>query len=173
MKKTVNIFLSIIFLSQLSCGRIKNKSKELVHKTTEKISERADDLEDKVIPKFDPETPDSKYNKKRFKDFLKVPVTEDVKNIYCSSDAIGIDASYQFAFNCSRTTADNIIKNLELKIDKSKESGGYGIHHDFNWWDLEKIKLLDLYSYNFENNYFRCFWYDELEQKGYFFDYDM
>ena len=68
---------------------------------------------DKISPKFDAYHPDTEFNKKRFKDFLKVALSPDIKNIYCFDDAIGIDADYQFSFNCNKSTAELIRKRNE------------------------------------------------------------
>ena len=107
MKNLILITFAIILSFQFSCNRIKNKGEELVDKTKAKVIDKSNDLIDKVSPKFDTNKADTKYNKKRFLDFLKVEITPDIKNIYCFDDAIGIDASYQFSFNCNdKTVAD-------------------------------------------------------------------
>lgn len=61
---------------------------------------------DKIHPPFDHHKPDTDNNKKRFIDFIKIEITQDVKNIYCFDDAIGIDGDYMFAFNCKTSTSE-------------------------------------------------------------------
>src|SRR5690554_3575712 len=113
MKQTIYISTIIFALTIVSCDRIKNKGQELADKTEEKVKVKSKDLVDKVVPHFDAYKPDTKFNKERFKDFLQVDITPDIKNIYCFDDAIGIDADYMFSFNCDTTTARKIIERSE------------------------------------------------------------
>lgn len=158
MKHRIYLIASFFLLMHAACNRIKNKSQELA---------------DKVAPKFDAHKPDTKSNKKRFVEFLKVNLTSDIKNIYCFDDAMGVDADYMFSFNCNKTTANKIIDTLNLKLDKETTDYAFGIQHDFEWWDKKKIEKLDLYSWHDEHQYFKYFWYDSNEQKAYYFDYDL
>lgn len=156
-----------------SCDRIKNKGQELADKTEIKVKDKSKDLVDKVIPHFDAYKPDTKFNKEQFKDFLKVDLTPDIKNIYCFDDVIGIDADYMFSFNCDTTTARKIIEKHQLKFDKKTTDYAFGLQHDFDWWDKKKIEKLDLYSWQGDRQYFKYFWYDKTEQKAFYFDFDM
>ena len=174
MKQTLYILTFISAMTIISCNRIKNKGQELADNTKEKVKDKSKDLVDKVIPHFDAYRPDTKFNKERFKDFLQVDLTEDIKNIYCFDDAIGIDADYQFSFNCDSVTAGRIIKKHQLKLDKTSTNYGFGLQNDFEWWDKKKIEKLDLYTWqNADHRYFKLFWYDKTEQKAYYFDYDI
>lgn len=164
----------ILFSTLLpSCHKIKSKTKELANQTESSAKEKSKDITDKVIPHFDAYQPDTKYNKERFKDFLQVELTPDIKNIYCFDDAIGIDADYQFAFNCDSSTARRIIEKHLLTLDKETSDYAFGLQNDFSWWDKKKIEKLDLYSWKGEKQYFKYFWYDAKEQKAYYFDFDM
>ena len=173
MKQTFYILTIISALTIVSCDRIKNKGQELADETEEKVKEKSNDLVDKVVPHFDAYQADTKFNKERFKDFLQVDLTADIKNIYCFDDAIGIDADYMFSFNCDTTTARKIIEKHKLKLDKTTTDYAFGLQHDFEWWDKKKIEKLDLYSWQGEHQYFKYFWYDKTEQKAYYFDFDM
>ena len=173
MKQTIYISIIIFALILVSCDRIKNKGQELADKTEEKVKDKSEDLVDKVVPHFDAYNPDTKFNKERFKDFLKVDLTSDVKNIYCFDDAIGIDADYMFSFNCDTTTTSKIIEKHQLKLDKVTTDYAFGLQHDFDWWDKKKIEKLELYSWQGEHQRFKYFWYDKTEQKAYYFDFDM
>ena len=173
MKQTIYISTIIFALTIVSCDRIKNKGQELADKTEEKVKNKSKDLVDKVVPHFDAYKPDTKFNKERFKDFLKVDLTPDIKNIYCFDDAIGIDADYMFSFNCDTTTARKIIEKHQLKLDKETTDYAFGLQHDFEWWDKKKIEKLVLYSWQGDHQYFKYFWYDKTEQKAYYFDFDM
>jgi hypothetical protein len=158
-----------LFVALIACNRINKKANAIAEKTTNK----KDALVDKVFPRFDAYQPDTKYNKWRFKEFLKVEITPDVKNIFCYGDAIGIDAKYQFAFNCSKETATRIIEKHSLKPDTSTTDPGYNLQTPFEWWPISKIKTLKFYSFVGEHSYYKYFWYDPKEQKAYYFDFDM
>ena len=173
MKHTIFITTIIFVLTTISCKQIKNKGQEFVNKTEQKVKEKSIDFVDKVFPRFDAYQSDTKFNKKRFKDFLQVELTSDIKNIYCFDDAIGIDADYMFSFNCDSTTAIKIIEKHQLILNKEITDYAFGLQNDFDWWDKKKIEKLDLYSWQGENQYFKYFWYDKTEQKAYFFDFDM
>jgi hypothetical protein len=174
MKQIFYFFTIISTLSIVSCESFKNKGQALIEKTEEKVENKSKDLVDKVFPSFDADKADTKFNKKRFKDFLQVDLTEDIKNIYCFDDAIGIDADYQFSFNCDSTTAKRIIAKHKLKLNKVSTNYSFGLQNDFEWWDKKKIEKLDLYTWqNEDNRYFKLFWYDKTEQKAYYFDYDI
>lgn len=131
---------------------------------------------DSILPSFDSDVADTDSNKKNFKNFLKVDITPDVKNILCFDDAIGQDADYMFAFNCDSLTAKNIIKEHLLTRDSVSHNSGSGLQHDFPWWDKEKLKTVPTYSWNSEGegkNLHKLFWYDEKDGKAYYFEYDM
>lgn len=157
--RVIILFCGLTILSTCySCTWVKNKIKKQT---------------DNVFPRFDHDKPDTDNNKKRFKDFIKVELTSDVKNIYCFNDEIGIDVDYMFAFNCDSTTSNNIIKKHELKLDTVNTECGFGMQHDFDWWDKERIAELPKYSWTNGEQYFKYYWYDEENEKAYFFDFDM
>lgn len=156
-----------------SCGRITDKGKELVDKVENKVRNTSNDLVDKVVPRFDPYNPDTKFNKERFKEFLKVELSPDVKRLYCFDDAVGIDADYMFSFKCDSTTASKIIQKHQLKRDKQTSDYAFGLQDDFTWWDKKRIEKLDLYSWQGEHGYFKYFWYDKTDCKAYYFEFDL
>ena len=111
--------------------------------------------------------------KKRLTDFINIELTPDIKNIYCFNDIIGIDADYQFSFNCNAATAKRIIGANGLKPDKETTDYAFGLQNDFEWWNKKKIERLELYSRQGDRRHFRYFWYDTREQQAYLFDFDM
>lgn len=173
MKSIYYILTIIAALSNISCDGVKNKAKELSNKTEKKVDEKAKELANKVTPQFDAYKPDTKFNKERFKDFLQVELTEDIKNIYCYDDAIGADADYQFSFNCDSFTVKRIIEKHQLTLNKETDDFAFGLQNDFEWWDKKKIKNLYLYSWKGDHEYHKYFWYDSTEQKAYYFDFDL
>ncbi|QHT72162.1 hypothetical protein GXP67_25140 [Rhodocytophaga rosea] len=130
-------------------------------------------MSDTIFPQFDPAKPDSDNNKIRFKDFIQVEITPDVKNIYCFDDVIGIDQDYMFSFNCSQATSDKIIEKHHFIADTLNLDNGFGIQHDFEWWDKDRIEQLQKYSWTDGKHYHKYYWYDLQAQKAYFFDFDM
>jgi hypothetical protein len=170
VNRSIIILLAVsIFL--LACNRIK-EGRDKLKDVPEKVKGKASELKDEILPTFDAHQPDTKANKKRFSDFLKVELTPDIKNIYCYGDAIGIDASYQFSFDCDTATVSRIISINQLSLDTLGRNDGSGISREFEWWNMQTISRLQLYSWN-KGSYFKNFWYDEAEGKAYFLDYDM
>lgn len=173
MKQTACLVSILLVLMCSSCERIFNKGRELAGKTEEKVKHKAEDVVDKLSPRFDAYKPDTKFNQERFRDFLKVEFTPDIKKIYCFDDAIGIDADYQFSFNCDTATLRRIMEKHQLTLDQETTDYAFGLQHDFDWWDKKKIEKLPLYSWKGEHQYFKYFWYDPIDQKAYYFDFDM
>jgi len=178
MKRLIHISTILILTNGLiSCGRIRNKSEQVIEnvkeKTKKELREQTQKVIDKVYPPFDHDKPDTENNRKRFADFLKLKITPDVKNIYCFDDAIGIDADYMFAFNCNEMTSKKIIGINKLTIDTLNSDNGFGMQHDFEWWDKDKIEKIKKYSWTDGNQYFKYYWYDKENEKAYFFDFDM
>ncbi|PZE15580.1 hypothetical protein DNU06_17345 [Putridiphycobacter roseus] len=148
---------------------MKNKSEQV----TDKVKEKTKKVVDKVFPSFDCDQADTENNRSRFAEFLKIRITPDVKNIYCFDDAIGIDADYMFAFNCNATTSKQIINTHNLIVDTVNSDNGFGMQHDFEWWDKKRIENLQKYSWTDGNQYFKYYWYDSENEKGYYFDFDL
>lgn len=167
----------LIVLLALSCDRIKRKGEYVIEKTGKKVKSVAErqtrKVADVVFPQFDPGKSDSDNNKSRFKDFIQVEITPDVKNIYCFDDAIGIDQDYMFSFNCSQLTSEKIIAKHHLTVDILNSDNGFGMQHDFEWWNKARIEQLQKYSWTDGKQYHKYYWYDPHEQKAYFFDFDM
>jgi hypothetical protein len=167
------ICLFALFLVLNSCENVKRKGAEMANETEQKVKDRSRDLLDKVHPRFDADQADTEYNKERFRDFLRVELTADVKYIYCFASEMGIDAAYQFSFTCDTATVQRIILQHQLKRDPETTDFGFAIQRDFEWWDKKKIGLLPLYSWNIEARYFKYFWYNARERKAYYFEFDL
>ena len=173
MLKSIYGLVFCLALLGLSCNKVQQKGQALVDKASEKVQNKASALRDRIAPRFDAYTPDTRYNKARFKDFLQVELSPDIKNIYCHNDAIGIDADYQFSFNCKPNTAQRIIEKHQLTLDSLNTDFAFGLQDDFDWWDKQQIEKLDLYTWHDGDQYFKYFWYDSQQQKAYFFDFDL
>jgi len=164
--------LSLTFLFG-SCNNAKKKAEDSAEKIKKKIIEKKDKLIDEVMPIFNSDVPDTKSNKKRFKEFLKTEATADVKNLYCYDDAIGIDADYQFAFTCNDSTIQKIITNLGLTKTVKENIIGLSFASDFPWWDTAHINRLEPYWKKGEHETYWYLWFDEKTKKAYFFTFDM
>jgi hypothetical protein len=178
MKLTLKIpTLSILVFVLTSCDRVERKAEQITEKAKDKTKETVERQTDKVVhkifPPFDHDKPDTENNKKRFKDFLKIEITPDVKNIYCFDDPIGIDTDYMFSFDCDSSTSKKIIEVNNLKVDSINEDNGFNMQHDFNWWNKKRIAKLKKYSWTNGDRYFKYYWYDKENGKAYFFDFDM
>lgn len=175
MTRALTLYILVIGL--LACDRVKQKTEQLTEqakeKTKEQLEKQAQKVVDKVFPPFDHDKPDTQNNQKRFKDFLQIEITPDIKNIYCFDDAIGIDADYMFSFECSSSTSNEIIEVHGLTIDTVNADNGFGLQHDFDWWDKKRIAELKKYSWTNGDRHFKYYWYDEENGKAYFFDFDM
>ena len=171
------IFTLIILILILACGRVKQKTEQIAdtvkERTKTQIKKQSQRIIDKVFPPFDYDMPDTENNKKRFRDFLKIDLTPDIKNLYCFDDAVGIDADYMFSFNCDLSTSNKIIKVNGLTLDTINLDNGFGLQSDFKWWDKKRIKQLQKYSWTNGEQYFKYYWYDSENRKAYFFDFDM
>lgn len=160
-----------------SCDEIYNKTEEVAKKvkkeTEEQIQKQSQKVKEKLYPTFDHDKPDTENNKKRFKDFIKVKITDDVRNIYCYDDAVGIDSDYMFSFYCSSETSEKIKEKHDLTMDTLNSDDGFGMQDEFDWWDKDRIKELDKYSWTNGDQYYKYYWYDEENGKAYFFDFDI
>lgn len=173
-KKRLFILAIVLFLISFSTGLYTlyfgfQKSKE-------KTTQIAKNAVEKVFPTFDSEIPDTETNKKNFRNFIKVDITPDVKNIYCFDDAIGQDADYMFSFSCNSKTAERIIELHQLIKDSIRGNNSKGLQHDFFWWDKNMIDKLESFSWNSNTegkNFHKLFWYDDEQQKAYYFEYDL
>lgn len=172
------VFYIFISLCLLSCIRIRNKTEQVTKrieaKAKREVSNGIEQIVNKIYPPFDHDQPDTENNKQRFSDFLQIEITPDIRNIYCFDDAIGLDADYMFAFNCNFYTSQKIIETHQLKLDSVNSDNGFGLQHDFEWWDKERLAQLDKYIWTDESQrYFKYYWYDSVNEKAYFFEFDL
>ena len=151
-----NLLLTILAtLTLISCERVKQKSA---------------DLSDKVLAKFDPIHPDTRFNKKRFIEFFGFSPTQDVRELYCYSDRLGIDASYYFSFKCHERTVHRIKEALKLTND-STSSGLNGFDLKYSWWDNDRIDTIKPLTRQ-DGSVYWYLWYDKENEKVYFLTFD-
>ncbi|HEY0742400.1 MAG TPA: hypothetical protein VGD40_13090 [Chryseosolibacter sp.] len=156
MRTRVTILLWTIFTTSTLVG-------------CEKIKRKSDDLSDKVVAKFDPINPDTRFNKKRFAEFFGFTPAEDVTNLYCYSE-LGADASYYFSFKCNETTLKKIKEGLKLTND-STSIGLTGFDLNYAWWDKDKIEAIKPLTRQ-DGSLYWYLWYDRKNGHVYFLTFD-
>jgi hypothetical protein len=173
--------LTLAFLLTLfSCDRIKrkgdavvDKTKRTVSQTTQKISDKKNQLVDNVFPTYDNGKADTENNKKRFKEHLQVDLTSDVKDIYAYGDFLGVDYKVLIAFTCDQTTIDKIIAVKKMQLTTSKDDDGLFFLDEFKWWDKDKIELLEPYKVGKEAEYWQYLWYDPKTGQAFYEEYSL
>ena len=142
------IYISTIALlaTFFSCNRLKKdgqeailKTKEKIGETKQKINDRKDKLVENLFPMFDKSNPDSESNKKRFKEYLKVELSKDIKNIYTFGDFIGIDYKVLISFNCDTATLNKIVSTKEMLVSTTKNDEGLLFLEEYPWWNKKVI----------------------------------
>ncbi|MDD2982930.1 MAG: hypothetical protein PHQ74_06045 [Crocinitomicaceae bacterium] len=159
--------LIILTCSFTACNRIKEEAIDVAMKTEQKVKAKSTDALDQVFPKFDAYTPDTKFNKKRFVEYLGVELSAAVKDIYCYGDFLGIDYKVLISFTCDSTTVQRIITRKKMEIT-ADEDVGLNFSEEFPWWNKERIKILKPYKYGKEDQFWEYIWYDKANKKAYF-----
>jgi hypothetical protein len=172
-KQATLVLILTLALIFASCDRLKRKGHQVIDKTKETIKDKRDVIADKIISRFDAGTPDTRFNKQRFYEFFGFYPTSDIKNLYCHSDQLGIDASYYFGFECSDNTIQKIRKDMELIPDTTNMTFSGGLNTTpTSWWDTDFIKKNRPFSKQRENLYWYL-WYDKTKNKAYFLTFDI
>lgn len=178
MKKII-LILAILF-TLFSCDRIKRKGSKIISATKEKtaearqkVSDKKDQLIDKVFPAYDYDKPDSKGNRKRFTEYLQIEPTGDVKNVYTYGDFLGADYKVLIAFSCEKATIDNIIAVKKMLLTTEKDDDGLLFGDEFSWWDKNKIELLEPYKVGKEGAYWQYLWYDPTAKQAFYEEFSM
>ncbi|PZR21375.1 MAG: hypothetical protein DI535_28400 [Citrobacter freundii] len=171
--------LPVLLLCMLSCGRIKRKSEQIADQAKEKIAEVRKNVQDKKeewIEKFNPTydyaNPDTKYNKKRFTQYLEIVPSADVKNIYAYGDFLGADYKVLISFSCDQSTIDTIIHKKGMQ-PAGRKGGGLFFSDEFPWWDKNKIDSLEAHKKGAEYEYWEYLWYDAETKRAFFEEYSM
>jgi hypothetical protein len=169
----VYILTFLIALALHSCDRIKRKSKQVANNTKATLAEKKAEFGDKLIAHYDSYKPDTKFNKRRFQEFFSFAPPADVKDIYCHADEMGIDHDYQFSFYCNSATVNKIVQNLQLTKADSSDNFSNGLWHSFPWWDSTRIVTLTPYLKKGDHETYWYLWYDQNNEKAYYFEFDM
>jgi hypothetical protein len=175
-----NYILLIVLLTTLSCDRLKrkgdqviNKTKEKAAKTKETIIKKKDELIDKVFPIYNSSKPDTDNNKKRFKEHLKIELTEDINNIYTHGDFLGIDYKVLISFNCDTATVSRIIKAKSMNLSLADHDNGLIFISEFPWWNEKVIEKIKPYKVGKEYEYWQYLWYDRKSKTAYYEEFSL
>lgn len=137
------------------------------------IRNKKNDARDKVFPIFNAGEPDTKYNKKRFEEYLEVPVTGDVKNIYCYGDFIGIDYKVLFSFSCDSVTIRHIIEKKEMAPDNDDHYSRLFFNVELPWWNQQEIDTLRPFKKGTEGELWQYLWYNKNEKRAYYEEFSL
>lgn len=171
-KSLLALALLLIFFS---CDRIKgkrdavvNKTKEAASKTREKLRQEKNNLAEKVFPIYDHGKSDTESNKKRFREYLQVAPTPDVKEVYSYGDFMGIDYKVLIAFKCDTATINNIVKVKKMSLSNEEYDHGLTFGEEFPWWDKNAIEQIQPYKVGKEYEYWEYLWYDPKTNLAYY-----
>lgn len=150
MSLRYSIICFAVLIGLFSCNRVKKKGKESLDKAEEKVAQakeklmtKKDSLTEKLIPTYDSDIADTEYNKKRFKEHLKIELTKDVKEIYAYGDFLGADYKVLLSFKCSKETLQSVVKVKGMKLSEKGNDEGLLFGEEFKWWNkraIEKIR---------------------------------
>lgn len=166
-------FLILISSWLVSCKEVKKETIETYQEAKDQFKSKIKEGLNQAFPQFDAYEADTENNKARFKEFLQVEISPDIKNIYCHADEMGIDASYQFGFHCNRHTVSKILEQHELQPNLETQTlDSRGVEDSFSWWDPSVVATLPKYTWEGENNFYKYFWYDSTAQSAYYLEFD-
>lgn len=176
--KGISLILALS-LALFSCDSINrkgdkvfDKTKEQLAETTQKIRDKKDQVIDEVFPSYDSDKPDTKNNKKRFKEHLQIEPTADIKNIYAYGDFLGIDYKVLIAFNCEQATIDKIV-NVKNMRRTTKDDIGLFFLDEFKWWNKDSVKMPEPYKVGKDAQYWQYLWYDGKTKQAFYEEYSL
>lgn len=177
----IKTILALAFLlTILSCNRVKTKGQEIVNTTKEKaietkqeIIDQKNNLADKIFPSYDSGKPDTENNKKRFTEHLTIDLTNDIKNIYCYGDFMGIDYKVLISFTCDTSTINRILRAKGMTISQKDHDSGLSFSAELPWWHKEIIERIRPYKVGKEYEYWHYLWYDKKTRTAYYEEFSM
>ena len=125
-----------------------------------------------LLAAYDTDKPDTKANRERLEDYLKIPATENVKEVYCYADFMGADYTIQLSFICDTSTLSKIIKVNSLSPD-STTSQGLNLARAFEWWNGKLIDTIPHFSSTTENELYKYLWFDSSVSKAYYLEFSL
>ncbi|MGC4103826.1 hypothetical protein [Ferruginibacter sp.] len=120
---------------------------------------------------YDIDKPDTKSNRERFKDYLKIDINENVKEVFCYADFLGADYKIQMSFKCDTATVNKIIS--VNKLYKQDFRGGRNLDNQFPWWNEKRIDSIRPYIMSIEDELYKFLWFDPQSGKAYYLEYSL
>jgi hypothetical protein len=164
----------------VACDKVERKGNHLLDKTNRKIEDakqtiidKKDSLVDKVFPRYDFDSSDTESNKKRFREHLTIPISNDIKEIYTYGDFLGIDYKVLIAFKCEKATIEKIVEVKKMKQYSVSENHAMKFSVEFKWWDQEKIDTIRPYKVGKDAEYWQYLWYDPISKQAFYEEYSL
>lgn len=173
MKHIFRILFSLLPLLMGSCERLSNKGHELYDGAKHVAKDQAKTIIDKAFPQFDPYIADSKFNRKRFEDYLKLKPGADARNIYAYADFLGIDYRVMLAFECDTSFAQKIIQTNELVLSPETDRKNLIFSTSFDWWPEDRLDTLPQFKKGEDYKYWKILWVDSNAQKAYYLEFSL
>lgn len=139
----------------------------------EAVLDQKNELIDGVFPRYDAYKADTKWNRKRFREHLKIDLTEDVTDIYAFGDFLGIDYKVLIAFNCESSTFKRIVQINGLALSNREDDRGLHFMDEFPWWNKEQIAKLKPFKAGAEHAFWKYLWYDTASKQAYYEEYSL
>ena len=150
-----------------------DKMQEKVIATKQKVVDKKDQLIDKAFAPSGFSKPDSESNKNRFKEYLNVDLTKDIKNIYSYADFFGADYKILVSFSCDTSTISKIIKSKGLTLSNDENDNGLSFGEEFPWWDKKAIENIKPFKEGKELEYWKYLWFDKERKTAYYEEFSL
>ena len=122
----------------------------------------------------DLETADTPANRGGFERHFGFVPDASVTKVYYYADELGIDASYQLSFKCSRETIKRIIEKLSLEsVPPERADSLLGPRDDLPWWNPDSIDNREFWLKEEENAYYWQLWYSDRDQTAFYLEYSV
>ncbi|MCT4615490.1 MAG: hypothetical protein N4A49_11515 [Marinifilaceae bacterium] len=171
LRKLVFYGIIILFAFNLnSCKQIKKEINKTKNTAKRAVSKQTRKVKNSFKPKnIKRQFANKSAEERKFKEFFKINMSRDIKNILYNIDIDGAAHTYMFAFECNEETCQKIILSQNLSsIDKNKLVG-ISVNHNLSWWNQELISNLPLYTDVDSTKSQKYLWYDGDNKKAYFY----
>ena len=123
---------------------------------------------------YDVDTADTQANRGGFEQHFGFVPDASVTEVYYYADELGVDASYQLSFKCSRKTVKRIIEKLSLEsVPPGRADSLLDPRDDLPWWNPDSIDNRELWLKEEENAYYWQLWYSDRDQMAFYLEYSV
>ena len=123
---------------------------------------------------YDVETADTPANRDGFERHFGFVPDASVTKVYYYADELGVDASYQLSFKCSRETVNRIIDKLSLEsVPPERADSLLDPRDDLPWWNPDSIDKREFWLKEEENAYYWQLWYSDRDQTAFYLEYSV